>query len=294
MNPFALRGPDFLMFYLFLGVALIAAMIWIRRSRESGDEARIDTSDPYRIAYLRGQAPEALRVAVMNLIDRGLLRVTGDTDIEAVSDGRPGLVTDPLERALLKHFASSKPAAGIFRDEDLKAWAHHYRQPLQAAGLIPTPQEQSQRGKWSLLIAGVLIAIASAKIQIALAAGRRNIGFLIVLAGIFAILAFSLNFPRRTRRGDLALRDLQSLLGGLKARPFGHRESGSAGTVLLAAVFGVAALPLEAFPYRDRLFPQATSSANSSSGCGSSCGSSDSGGGGGCGGGGCGGCGGGD
>lgn len=243
------------MFYLFLGVALIAAMIWIRRSRESADEARIDTSDPYRIAYLRGRAPEALRVAVINLIDRGLLQVTGDTDIQTVSDGRPGLVSDPLERALLKHFASRKPAAGIFRDEELKAWAHHYRQPLQAAGLIPTPQEQSQRGLWSVLVAGVLIAIAFAKIQIALAAGHRNIGFLIALAGIFAILAFELNFPKRTRRGDLALRDLQSLLGGWKARPSGHRESGSAGTVLLAAVFGMTALPLAAFPYRDRLFP---------------------------------------
>ncbi|MBX9603172.1 MAG: TIGR04222 domain-containing membrane protein [Bryobacteraceae bacterium] len=290
MNPFALRGPEFLMFYFALGAALILAMVWIRRSRESGDDPRIDTSDPYRIAFLRGGSAETLRVAMMNLINRGLLRVEDDTYLVTVSDGRPSLIRHPLERRILEHFTAPAKAYEVFTDEELKALVGHYRAPLENAGMLAGPSETAQRIRWSLGVAIVLIAVAAAKIQIALAAGRRNIGFLIVLAVGFSIVAMVLNFPRRTARGDHAVRDLQNLFAGLKDRSSSRTGADAADTVLLASIFGLGAVPAEAFPYRDKLFPQAASGSTSS--CGSSCGSSDGGGGGGCGGGGCGGCGG--
>jgi hypothetical protein len=61
VNPFDLSGPDFLVFYLFLAGIVIAGVFGARCLREGGDVPRIDSSDPYMIAYLRGGYKEAAR-----------------------------------------------------------------------------------------------------------------------------------------------------------------------------------------------------------------------------------------
>jgi uncharacterized membrane protein YgcG len=133
------------------------------------------------------------------------------------------------------------------------------------------------------------------KIVVALSGGHTNIQFLIILTVAFGFAAYAISRPRLTAKGEALLDNLRMLFGNLKDRALSIRPSSSPNELaLLAAVFGIGAIPASAFPYAKKLYPKAASSGSTFvSSCGSSCGSSSgsSCGGGGCGGG-CGGCGG--
>ena len=77
MNPFELRGPEFLAFYAVFGLVVLGLLVLFRHAGEPEDSARVSISDPYLIAYLRGGRNEALRVVTMSLIERDLLKVEG-------------------------------------------------------------------------------------------------------------------------------------------------------------------------------------------------------------------------
>src|SRR5258708_14714840 len=100
MNPFDLTGPKFLEFYLALAVIVLVAFRWGLRRAESGEPPELPLHDPYQIAYLRGGAAETARIAVMSLIDRRLLEVTGN---EIERRATPWLSSlPPIERAILE------------------------------------------------------------------------------------------------------------------------------------------------------------------------------------------------
>lgn len=106
--------------------------------------------------------------------------------------------------------------------------------------------------------------------------------YLIILATVCLGVIVQSFLKRRTRIGDVALRAIQARMVQLKVRAKRLRAGGETNEVaMLAALWGLAVLPAENFPYVKQLFP-----APSTSGFGGD-GSSDSGGG--CGGGGCGG-----
>ena len=63
LNPFDLRGPEFLLFYLLLSVCVMVALVLTRRFAEAGEPTKVNLSDPYQIAFLRGGAPEVARLA---------------------------------------------------------------------------------------------------------------------------------------------------------------------------------------------------------------------------------------
>jgi uncharacterized protein (TIGR04222 family) len=132
----------------------------------------------------------------------------------------------------------------------------------------------------------VLLGVAGIKLFVALNTGHGNVGFLLLMAAVFWILLFVMYRRHRTKLGDQALAELRILFARLQRRsdtlkPGGETEEAA----LLAAVFGVAALPEMSFGYMRQVFPQKSSASNS---CGSSgCGAGGCGGGGG----GCGGCG---
>jgi len=135
----------------------------------------------------------------------------------------------------------------------------------------------------------ILLGVAGIKLLVALNNGHSNVELLLIMAAVFCVLLIVVYRRRRTKLGDRALAQLRSLFARLRRRsamlkPGGETEEAA----LLAAVFGVAALPVTSFGYIRQVFPQNSGTSNScgSSGCGS--GSSGCGGGGG---GGCGGCG---
>lgn len=113
MNPFLLRGSAFLLFYLVVCCAVIATVALLRQLLEKRTSVpALDEIDPYLVAHLRGGTNEALRVAVVSLLDRGLLSMEGDLLAAAPQTTRS--VRRPLERAVLGHFSRPGMADSIF------------------------------------------------------------------------------------------------------------------------------------------------------------------------------------
>src|ERR1700719_4181716 len=99
MNPFDLSGPAFLVFYICLALIVVIALKLAIDEAEGGAPRALPLSDPYQIAWLRGGTPEAARIAVLSLTDRGLLAVSGDNLVNS-SHAQP-VVREPIESAIL-------------------------------------------------------------------------------------------------------------------------------------------------------------------------------------------------
>jgi uncharacterized protein (TIGR04222 family) len=271
-----------------VAVITLVLLYFRRAAEESGPSPRIDHSDPYLLAYLRGGKNEALRVATVVLVDRGLLVVDEKNRTLAV----PARFTSPshlIERALMRHFTQAHLATTIFDNLELAAVCDRYERRLSEAGLLPDAERRAARRRLLLRALTILIGLSLLKIVVALSRGRTNIIFLLILTIAAVIFAVKLANPRRTTRGDAMLDDLRLLFGRLRDGGARVTKGGAtADAALLAAVFGVGALPIPEFAFAHKLYPRASS--QSAAGCGSSCGSGCGGGGGG---GGCGGCGGG-
>ncbi|HKR10804.1 MAG TPA: TIGR04222 domain-containing membrane protein [Pyrinomonadaceae bacterium] len=303
MNPFDLTGPQFLLFYvIFAGLVLTGTVFWRRRAELTGSP-RIDLSDPYLIAYLRGGEKEVLRVATIALIERGLL-VRNGKQIQCASNVSPAAAQKPIEKALLKKYARAGVASSMFEDDGLSNACEPYGNTLRQARLLP--DEWVTQNRWiRLAVAGSLLGgVALTKVLIAVAAGRTNVGFLLALTMIAIVVAAKFSFPRLTESGKAMIEDAQSLYSGMRTRA-ASVTAGSAGgagvePLMLAAVFGVGALTgpalLSADVFEEEHKKMASNSCSTShSGCGSGGSSCSSGGGSSCGsscGGGCGGCGG--
>jgi uncharacterized protein (TIGR04222 family) len=285
MNPFDLHGPEFLVFYFCFSLVIISAIAILRRRAEAGPAPKIDLGDPYLIAYLRGGENEALRVAVISLVDRGMLVMDGEF-IRRADHVTDNMVKHPVEYKALKRFWAPDKAASVFKDDSLKSTLQPYRQKLEDAGLLPDSAADSARLTRFLIALTALGIVGVIKITMGISLDRP-VSFLVVMMIAAIIIAAGCSFPRLTDRGKTTLADIRNLYSGLRTRVNSFSPgSASAELAMFAAVFGVGALSATQFGYARTLFPQASISSS----CGSSCGSSD--GGGGCGGGGCGGCGG--
>ena len=170
MNPFALAGPQFLLFYLAFTAATAFVLARVRRSAEAGEPGRVSLTDPYAIAYLRGGPNEALRVASVSLADRGLLVASGTT-LEAKKDAHS---RNPLEAALLAKFHEFGAASAIFTDKALLAATEPIRASLTGLGLLPSPADNRARVRMYLIALGVLWAVAGARFLQALSRGRQE------------------------------------------------------------------------------------------------------------------------
>ncbi len=301
MNPFAWRGPEFLGFYAVLAAL---AVVWVLLERRraatapggrSQIAARERLSDPYEIALLRAGPPEAVRVATLALVGRGLLADSGHK-LTAVAS--PWAVDDPLERAIIVACERSRSAPTLIRDSAVVAMLAPRRRRLAEEGLGPDHAALSRLRGIAFIVSLALIAIAVIKVGVALHAGRHNVFFLVILAAIaVAVVRLAARPPIATRAGTGAIAELKALFGQLKPQP--GREASEA--LFLTAVLGAVGAPADARSRYAQLFPKAArngSSCGTSSSCGSTCSSSSSSsdggsscGSSGCGGGGCGGCG---
>ncbi len=282
MSPFDFRGPEFLAFYLLFGVVVLVQILVLHRVIDPVSTVKIDMSDPYAIAFLRGGKNELIRVATISLIRRKLLQVE-DTLVSVTTPGAADSVRIPIERQLLLHFANTQEGASAFSSSGCAFAAEAYAESLEKLGLLP---DETLRNRRSVLFAVALLellVVAFIKIAVALARGHTNIGFLIILAFLFSYASYKCAFLRLTASGRVALEDLRYLFDQLNNRP--PSDLSDHDIALLAAVFGFTAVPEVIFPYAATLYPKASKSLGSS--CGAGCGASGCGGG--CGGGGCGG-----
>ena len=291
MNPFDLTGASFLGFYVLVGIAVVWALrLWLRHQETANATPAQNMTDPYLIAHLRGGENEALRVATVALLDRSLLVADGEK-LKTKKTNAFGAVSRPIEKAILQHYIKSGEGHQIFKDVAAKRACADYSKELKDQGLLADTRTYTARFAPVMIALGVLIAVTWIKITIAFSQGRHNVGFLVVLTILFGIIVLFAWFRRHTARGDAMLADLRSLFSRLKDRAKSLRAGGQTNeAALLAAVFGLSALPAASFPFMKKLYPAksgdgsscGSSSDSSSSSSGSSCG-------GGCGGGGCGG-----
>jgi uncharacterized protein (TIGR04222 family) len=284
MNPFDLSGPPFLAFYTVVAILVAVAVKLAIDASEQGAPPALPLSDPYQIAWLRGGTPEAARIAVLALTDRGLLAVHGDNLVNPGSG--QSFVREPIERAILSCCAQSGTAAtAVLDDPGVERACAPYQAQLERLQLMPDATMRARRYRWFAIATAMLLGIAFIKIEIAIRGDRYNVAFLFILPVIAVWALWRLTRRRRTSLGNRMVKDLRRLFRALRQRAASIRSGAmTSDTVLLAAVFGLSALPANGFADLHRVYKKAASSGG---GCGSSCGSGCGGGGGG----GCGGCG---
>jgi uncharacterized protein (TIGR04222 family) len=295
MNMFDMRGPEFLVVYLLAGVVGLIVLYAVTKRKPSqspqlpsGDARRL-LRDPYLLAYLRGGAWQTLQTVAFSLSERGLLSVSRWGLIAGGSREAPHAVTHPLEVAVRAQCKSLRGIGKLLRDKRLKRMAEDYAAPLKEWGLIADNAEYARRLPAFLAVFGALLAMTALKISVALQGGHSNIGFLVVLTAAALVVSVVLFRRRRTSAGDRALADQRTLFAQLKGRVKQLAARGATHeAVLIAAAFGLAALPGAAYPSADEVRRQAQYGA---AGCGAGSAGDGSGGGGSSGG--CGGCGGG-
>ena len=289
MNPFDMRGPDFLVFYACLSAVVILLVYLMRPTSGSTQGGSPDLSDPYLFACLRGGAGEASIVAALTLMQRNL--ITNNSDRITANTPSPLDNTAPaIEKEVLAYFGTSRQRGDFNRIASSFVSAQAYEATLREMGLFPSESAQ-QIYRWETRAAiALLVIVALIKIGVALTRGRPFM-FLVFMC-IFAVVLVRAVQSRviRTQYGEGVLSNTRNLFSGLRERVSAlNSGSGSNDLLWLSALYGIAAVPTAAFPFVDEFRrwltpPSSSGSSCSSSGCGSSCG------GGGCGGG-CGGCG---
>ncbi len=299
MFPFTLTGPQFLVFYAGLAVLLLLAYRRVQHAATGSDDAGVMldalTADPYCIACLRDGPDEAVRVAVVNLIDRGLLVQGKGSGWRASLQGDPAVQRRPLDAAILGQCkAASMSPDDIMADRTVRKAAVVLEAHLQSQGLLQDAPALVLQARVRMGVLLLLAGLALARIAQAVLAGRNNITLLVILAVVACIAALSMKPARLTGKGRRSMSTLEGLLGRLKGRSDGLRPGGATNeAVLFAAVFGIHALPASAFAFVEETYPRPRPSSDSGGGGDGGSSSSDSGGSSCGGGGGCGGCGGG-
>lgn len=283
MNVFDLPGPEFLQFYFAFGAVVgIAAWAFLWAASRGGGRLPPLLTDPFQIAWLRGGPLEAARVAVVSLVDRGLLQVERSR-MTATSRRPRGL--HPIESALLANcFNTGGEAAKVLSAASVRAACRAACEPLIRLGLAPSDEEQRRRVVVAALAGLLVVGVGIVKLVVAIQHGRSNVIFLIVLMIVAVGFFFWVGRPRwRTGQGKRMLADLRRLLSGRKSGIRGKPTTSE--LMLFAAAFGLSGLA----GYTELQAAYAgTRPQSSGSSCGSGSSSSGCGGGGG---GGCGGCG---
>jgi uncharacterized protein (TIGR04222 family) len=263
MNPFALHGPAFLVFYAMVGIsALLLQYLW-SRSREISSAARMKLSDPYQIAYLRGGSEEALRVAAVALMERKLLNASGR--MLTAEPGAEDRVDSPIEKAVLHLYREPRKADVMGSTSAGEETFATYQAELVQHGLLAGPKSFATRLVPFSVCALIAAGTGALKLGIALSEGRKNIWFLIGMLAVFVVISVAIYRKRSTRSGGAMLSDLEGLFSPLRAKadsmPAG---SASSEVAMLAAVFGIPALPEARFPGVYALQPEPSSDDNSS------------------------------
>ena len=283
-----MSGPFFLLVYAALALAV---NLWLRhdqRQREAAKPARFMeiAQDPYLVACLREGPKAAVHLAVFSLLDRGLLEEAGGSLRRARADA-DAFARRPIEKAILSRCSDWTEVALLETSLGVMAACQACQRELQKQHLLADAGVFSERFYPFAASLALLAGAATARAWWAVAHDRYNIGFLLVLALIGGVALIAAWRRRRTGLGDAALERLKVLFAKLKRNSSDLVPGGESNeAALTAAVFGLAVLPVESFPYIERVFPKPTSGGDGGGGDSSS---SDSGGG--CGGG-CGGCGG--
>jgi uncharacterized protein (TIGR04222 family) len=280
VNPFDLRGPEFLVFYFFLSLLVIAGVVLLRRLSEDLDTGKPPIDDPYFVAFLRGGQSEALRVAALSLIDRGLLTLkssgasvfsrSADSRLELTDPAAIETVKRPIEKRILEAFKTSQPVHSTLDSLEGCTACFDYAINLEKFGLLPDEEVRKARLRRVAIAIGILLGVAAVKILIALSRGRTNILFLVILSGFAAFVAFKTSNPFRTVRGEKFLQDVKTLFSSLRQRAASLRPGGATSDLVwLASAYGLTEVSPILFPQVTALGPRRPPRGPGSTGWGS-------------------------
>src|SRR6185503_9567871 len=209
MNPFDLNGPNFLVFYAVCGAVACLVLYLLQLQEPQTPDGAVPT-DPQAIAFLRGGAIEALRITVATLLERGVLLLGADDTIKVDPNQQLPRDATAIDRLVCEHFETEQPALSLFKNESLALRvAAHLARPLEEAGLLPDDELRAARWGRLLTAVGALGTVAAVKIAVALNRGHSNVGFLLIEAAIFGLVACRLTIRHRTPAGNRALEYLQ-------------------------------------------------------------------------------------
>ena len=296
VNPFDWSGPWFLLAYLIFGLLVyyLARELLIRQELRNPHAQLSLADDPYRIAYLRGGALEAVKIAAIVLVDRGLLRADGPL-LETASADSLRFASHDIERDVLRLYLGRQGhSKELAAQADMLPSCRAYQDSLTQQELLVGPPLLRRRERITWPAHYLLLTVAAVKAVIAISRQHYNLLFLALLLAIFLLMLRGLRTQATSWSAQRLLTDLRMLFGRLNQRAARLQAgSSSADMALLAAIFGLGALPPSVYAYVAELYPVPRHSSDSSSG-GTGDSSSGGGDGGGDGGGsGCGGCGGG-
>ncbi|MBW4565143.1 MAG: TIGR04222 domain-containing membrane protein [Mojavia pulchra JT2-VF2] len=222
-NPIAdMYGPDFLL--LYGSVILIALLVcgWLVQDPTKNQPLPLIPSepDPYEIAYLRSGALEVVKVAILNLIQRGYLQITEQfLSLTPKYDDLSEL--QPLEHQVFSSYSSSPAVKSLdLITEKVQPYCNIYEEQLQNEQLLYAQKWQKSNITVGLIAATIIFSLGGYKFLIALGKGRHNVGFLIgmgVLSIIF-ILWFVSKRSRLSLRGQAYLQQLQQTFAQSKTK----------------------------------------------------------------------------
>jgi uncharacterized protein (TIGR04222 family) len=297
-NPLNFQGPEFLGFYILFAAAIIFAARQIVRGDRTDKmkpAAVPEAPDPIEVAFLSGGLRQVAQTVIYGLACRGLVEIKPDGFFISISK-KPDLDLDPVDAYVLEILPRALSMRGavyfLKDDEGFARLLGPVRRRVAAQHLV-LPMNTRFRFYGAVVVGGgVLIALAAAKTNLALAAGHKNVGFLIFICLVSLLCLASLTWPRAdrlTKRGKAYLEALKLAYGDQRCqlvRAANESENVFAeGLLFIVGLYGMSVL------FADKVYADAMGKA-SKEGYGS-CGCSAGGGscGGGCGGG-CGGCGG--
>ncbi|MBM3621638.1 MAG: TIGR04222 domain-containing membrane protein [Alphaproteobacteria bacterium] len=283
------------------GGGYLAVRKWMPEEVPAGPLApAFDYRDPYLIAALRGGAGAVVELAMVALLDRGLL-VSAEPEfdekahVQVSRADAEDFAGNDVERILLRHAKTSIGARDIVALNEVVAAAEAYVERLASLGLKDDRAERQRRSRFVVNCFLPSIILVPAMIIVA-----PEYWFTFVTLGVLVVgPAFYLARARIKAHGEAMLRELADLFAGLASRATEFKRGRTISEAMFcAATFGLWRLPSAEYPAaafysaEERRRRQSDDSSGSSScgsgGCGSSDGGSDGGGdggGGGCGGG---------
>jgi uncharacterized protein (TIGR04222 family) len=304
-NPMNFTGPEFLTFYISLGVMGIALAAWLRFSLclVSTNTKQQPDLNTYEIAFLAGGNHRLIMAAITSLVKQGYVEVLkekspfGRTQSKLVVTGKIDAIADPVEKAVAQDILATDGAIEqVFRKST--GMKDSIRARLEQLGLFLSDAQAFKAQIYPSLIVVILLGIGLCKMAVGISRDKP-VGLLLIC--IFGLLVLGARFfvkPQRSRYGEIIFKDLRNRLQPLKTA-----NSSDSELVLAVAFFGATVLMADTAlaDLYQMLTPTAVASSGSDGGSGGSSGSdggsgggSDGGSGGSDGGsdGGCGGCGG--
>ncbi|MBI5833551.1 MAG: TIGR04222 domain-containing membrane protein [Armatimonadetes bacterium] len=295
-----MSGPDFLLLYavVIVTAAMLALLArpMLDPTRDAAPPRIPESPDAFALAYLRGGAGEVAQLALFTLIERGYLWHDAMAHTVAPAPNPPE--SEPPARVLQRSLAAlgdqprrvhealavvnaaCAPACGSFESA------------LREERLLTS--QQTLRCQFGLLAVTLVLVegLGLFKLAAALAKGRTNVGFLLLMMVAAAlVLGFCLQPRRLSARGQAYLDRARQRFRRLRDRLGREPGHGLNAAQVVLAVFGLSSLAGTAWAWTVTEFrpPQTSSNGCSgSTGCsgssGCSGGSSGCGGGGGCGG----------